>query len=134
MHNYAYTDVQVSTNGLISFGRSFSGSEPALFPTSSSDTFWRYLVAPFWADFNTTFGGIISYEIHNSSFSSDLLNNVSQLIQMEYRDVDFNGDWMLVGYWEDLNSPFSEEIVSYKIQKVYNITIYNDCFLHMCLS
>ena len=100
----AYTNIQVSTNGLISFGRGFEESTPEVFPSTNPDTFWRYLVAPFWADFNSTNGGSVSYAIYTSENSGSLLSNVSQLIQSETSDGDFVGSWMLVGYWENLLS------------------------------
>jgi hypothetical protein len=101
---YFHQSAYVSTNGLISFGRSFEESTPELFPSTNPDTFWRYLVAPFWADFNSANGGSVSYAIYTSENSGSLLSNVSQLIQSETSDGDFVGSWMLVGYWENLPS------------------------------
>ena len=104
--------MQVSTNGMITFGRSFEESTPEDFPPTDADTFWRYIVAPFWADFNTTIYGSVSYELYTSNSSADILNQVNQLIQLEYGDDSFIGDWMLAGYWENVTSPFSINFVS----------------------
>lgn len=114
--------MQVSTNGLISFGRNFSESTPDIFPPSTPDTFWRYIVAPFWADFNTMMNGSVSYDIYTMENSSDLLNNVNTLIQIEHGDSFFNGEWMLVAYWEDIQSPFSSDMVSFKYWSVHVYT------------
>ena len=101
----ARTHIQVGTNGLITFGRSFGGSTPEVFPSTNADVFWRYIVAPFWADFDSISNGAVSYAIYTNENSSSLLNDVSQLIQSETNDGDFVGSWMLVGYWENLPSP-----------------------------
>ena len=101
----------MSTNGLISLGRRFEASTPEVFPPTTPDTFWRYLVTPFWADLNSTNGGSVSYRIYTNENSSSLLNSVSQLIQTETEDRGFVGEWMLVGYWDSLPSPYLEDKV-----------------------
>ena len=103
----------MSTNGLISLGRSFDESTPDVFPSDDPDTFWQYLVAPFWADFNSTQGGSVSYAIYTRENATSLLDDVSQLIQAETNNTEFAGDWMLVASWDDLPSPFYENRVSY---------------------
>lgn len=111
--------LQVGTNGLISFGRSYEESNPEVFPSTNPDTFWRYLVAPFWADLSSTNGGNVSYAIYTYENSSSLLNNVNQLIQTETSDGGFVGTWMLVGYWENLPSPYFENKVRRKPDPQY---------------
>lgn len=69
-------------------------------------------MAPFWADFDTTYNGSVSYDVYTSENSSDLLDQVNQLIQLEYGDDMFFGDWMLVASWANLTSPFSTNMVS----------------------
>lgn len=111
--------MQVSTNGLISFGEGSSNADPELFPTSTPDVFWSYIIAPFWADFSTTTGGLVSWEIHNTSLSSDLIAQVNQLIQVEYGDEDFSGTWMMVGFWEDIPSSTQQSVSLYNVMYVH---------------
>lgn len=98
---------QVSWNGLITFGRGFEGETPELFPSDDADVFWRYLLAPFWADFDVTTGGSVSYAVYTSN-TSTLLSDVNQLIQIEGSDGDFVGTSMLVATWTNIPSPYSE--------------------------
>ena len=95
------TQQQVSTNGLVSFGRSISSADPQLFPTSTPEVYWSYILAPFWADLDTTEGGMVSWELHDMSHSPQLLDTVNTFIQT-LNDVNFTGSWMLVTFWEDV--------------------------------
>lgn len=97
-----FPNIQVSTNGLISFGRSVSNPSPEPFPTSTADVFWSYIAAPFWSNISTTTSGSVSWELINSD---DTLTLVSNLIQAEVGDNYFSGMWMLVAYWENVQSP-----------------------------
>lgn len=88
---------------MISFGRYvFESTDPALFPTTSPDIFWSYVVAPFWANFNATQYGNVSWEIHDISQSPDLLNQVNNFIQVD-EGINFTGTWMMIGFWEELH-------------------------------
>lgn len=90
---------------MVSFGRPFTSNDPEIFPSTTSDLFWRYLTAVFWADWDTLSGdGSVSWELHNSSASQDLLAHVDDLIQREYGDANFTGLWMLVSFWENVTS------------------------------
>lgn len=101
----------MSANGLVSFGRPYTGRNPVLFPSTSSDVFWRYIAAAFWADFHTVRGGSVSWEVHNTTKSQDLLDQVDNLIQVEYGDTNFTGSWMLVSYWENVTETGSTFMV-----------------------
>ena len=59
-------------------------------------------MAPFWANFDTTLGGSVKWEIHQSSSSADVIH-VSNFIQSQHGVVGFIGSWMLVGSWENMN-------------------------------
>lgn len=89
----------MSTNGLVSFGRSVTVSDPVLFPGSSAIIAHSYIVAPYWADFDTTSDGSVSWWIEEDSTSVEF---VSTVIQSQFEDEDFIGTWMLVAYWEDV--------------------------------
>ena len=92
---------QVSTNGLISFGREVSNSNPVLFPSTTAIVAQSYILAPFWADFDTTEGGSVSWWIEQAE-SSVSIGYASNFIQNEYGDGDFSATWMLAANWEDL--------------------------------
>ena len=101
IHNFC---MQVSTDGLVSFGRPFTSSSPEIFPSTISDVFWRYTAAAFWADWDTSDMGVVSWELHTSAESGYLLDQVDSLIQVEYGDNNFTGAWMLVAIWENVTS------------------------------
>ena len=100
----------------MSFGRPYTSSNPENFPSTTSDLFWRYIAAVFWADWDTLSGGTVSWELHNNSVSWDLLAQVDYLIQREHGDANFTGSWMLVSFWENVtanNSLFQVGISNY---------------------
>ena len=90
--------VQVMINGLISFGSPY----PTFFnqPFPGPDTL--LLIAPFWDDVNTNDGGTISYEIHTSG---DSLQLVSGYVSSQIGEV-YEGYWMMVIFWDQV-PPFS---------------------------
>ena len=90
--------MQVSTNGLISFGRPFPYHSPHLFPGTN---FYDYLVAPFWTDTDITEGvGEVSYQVYDNS-QSETLSWVSTYISQQ-QQIKFTGTWMLIGEWRDV--------------------------------
>ena len=91
----------METNGYISFGRRFSLPVPVLFPSTSPDVFWSYIVAPFWADLQTTLGGSVSWEILDIAYTPEVFDQVNVFIK-NIKDVNFNGTWMLVAFWENV--------------------------------
>lgn len=96
---------QVSTSGYISFGAALNFSSPAQFPSSSL----RYIVAPFWTDFDDdTVGGVRCDEYSESehaSGSESILRDVAKFIEKLKPDVvSFNPTWMLVCGWSYTNN------------------------------
>ena len=106
---------------MITFGSFLLNSEPELFPTTDADTFWTFLVAPFWADFDTTLGGTVSWEIHDSENSPDLLIQVDNFIRDEYGDADYTGTWMLVAFWENVQPSELENVCQIGIVFMANL-------------
>lgn len=92
----------MSTNGLVSFGRSVTVSDPVLFPGSSAIIAHSYIVAPYWADFDTTSDGSVSWWIEEEDSVS--LGLVTDFIQSQFGDEDFTATWMLVANWEDVQA------------------------------
>ena len=94
----------MSTNGAITFGEALGNRSPEQFPLS----FWSFLVTPLWVNINTTRGGNVLWEIYENS---ELLSMVNTLIQQEQGDVDFNGIWMLVASWENVEFTGQEDFM-----------------------
>ena len=70
------------------------------------------MIAPFWANFDTTMGGAVSWELHDSSNSPLLVQTVDSFIEVEYGDQNFEGSWMLVVFWENVQ-PSEQTQVSF---------------------
>ena len=89
----------MGTNGLLSFGSSYNDISNENFPGSSAIGS-RYLVAPFWGDIDISRdrAGQISYEIHQSGYYLDQVNDFLLL----KRPSGFNPTWMLVAYWDSV--------------------------------
>ena len=99
-------DIQVATNGLVSFGTAFTSFVPVPF-SNDSDSFGTFVAAPYWADIDNSFTGEIWYETHtagsgeNSTESNALLEQVSAFIRVQQGVPSFNGSWMLVATWNE---------------------------------
>lgn len=93
----------MSTNGLVSFGRIVDNFDPVLFPSNLAIIANSYIVAPYWANFDTTSSGRVSWWIEESSMSI-LVPTVSDFIQNQFGDGDFTGTWMLIAYWEGVQA------------------------------
>ena len=81
---------QINTNGLISFGNSFTRFNPGLFPI-----IFRYLVAPFWSDVDISRTGSIRYQVYSNGNRETEI--VSQFISEE--NFIFTAEWMLIVEW-----------------------------------
>ena len=103
--------VQVGTDGYITFGQPLIDEEPEAFPPDNNEVFWTYMVAPFWANFDTTQGGIVSWSVHTRESSLLLVTTVDDFITNEYGDSNFEGSWMLLAFWENVQ-PSDNTIVS----------------------
>lgn len=101
----------------MTFGVPLITSEPEFLPPTDGDTFWTYLIAPFWADFDTTIGGTVSYEVHDRQNSPSLVERVDSFIANEYGDNNFFGSWMLIAFWENVepSGPTDVSIICLKL-------------------
>ena len=91
-------NLQVSTEGYLSFGRAVRCCPSLTSDTADSD----YIVSPFKADINIANGqGNVSYEVHDISTSPGLLSRVSSFIRQQELN-NFSGTWMLVAEWSDV--------------------------------
>ena len=92
-----YIYVQVTSNGIFSFGREAHLHNPVLFPES---VFYNNLVAPYWVNSDIQQSGRISYEVHSTTAS--LISIVNNFIQQQ-DDEDFVGTWMMVATFSEIS-------------------------------
>ncbi|XP_028513868.1 sushi, nidogen and EGF-like domain-containing protein 1 [Exaiptasia diaphana] len=94
-----FTSLYVTINGLISFQKLFVSFKPKPFPLRG-----RAIIAPFWADVDTTKGGAIWYR---QNTTTHLLEVASLDVRKAFPDFQrFSAIWMFVATWEKV--PFFE--------------------------
>lgn len=106
----------MGTNGLLSFGSPINDFSNQAFPGNAGINSF-YLVAPFWDDIDISRDqiGQISYEIHQSGYYLDQVNDFLQ----RKRPSRYRGTWMFVVYWDSVR-PFpgsSNTVVSHNIAR-----------------
>ena len=88
--------IQISSNGLISLGTSYTSYTPEAFPISSK------VIAPYWDDIDLRQQGQINYTLvttqNDSVGSIALVNN----FLASNISVNFSADWILVAQWVDV--------------------------------
>lgn len=118
--------LQVSTNGIISFGLPFYNHQPSLFPGPSTIISSQYLVAPFWSDVDIRTAGTITYEVHtiDNEDSGAILSTVSEFIST-YTGDGFNGSWLLVVLWDGVREfPATDDAVSFTLILTFSCLSY----------
>ena len=101
--------LQINENGVISFANPWSYSSPSRFPTNWYWTRNQYVLAPFWSDNDIRRAGSVRYasiSLGNTSGGDDLIARVSAFIQHQNSDAkeqNFNGQWMLVAFWDSVH-------------------------------
>ena len=90
---------QVSSDGLISFGKPVVYSYPAKFPSNYAGIRNAYLVAPFWIFNDIRTAGSVSYVTINNK---DALQLVSKYISTYY-NTSFSAKWMLAVQWKGIH-------------------------------
>lgn len=111
--------IQISSNGLISFGSRFIDFAPQEFPISAQ------VVAPFWADYDLRPKGAVRYAVVTDSHPtlSCLLQLTSDLIRKE-EGIKFEPSWLLVSQWNDVcHFPFCS-MVSYACSIIMIILLF----------
>uniref|UniRef100_A0A1X7U2M9 NIDO domain-containing protein n=1 Tax=Amphimedon queenslandica TaxID=400682 RepID=A0A1X7U2M9_AMPQE len=96
-----YTDAWISTNGLISLGRSYTGiSPPHLFPISIP------IIAPYWNDNDLNGGrGEVRYAVITPTTNLSLCNQVNDYLSNS-TGSSVSVEWILWAYWKDV-CPYS---------------------------
>ena len=86
--------MQVSTNGVVSFGDPFTDYNTRPFPLSTSDI----LLAPFWDDSNVVIGGQVLFRL---SDNQTLLNQVGSIIN-DTLEYDFTPTMLFIVTWNSI--------------------------------
>ena len=86
--------MQVSTNGILSFGSHFIDPDSHPFPLSTSDI----LIAPFWDDSNVENGGQVLFRL---SDNQTLLNKVGSTIN-DTLEFDFTPTMLFIVTWRGI--------------------------------
>ena len=86
--------MQVSTNGVVSFGATFTEYYSHLFPLSTSDI----LITPFWDDSNVENGGQVLFR---QSDNQTLLNKVGSTIN-DTLEFDFTPTMLFIVTWRGI--------------------------------
>ncbi|XP_048869418.1 alpha-tectorin-like [Brienomyrus brachyistius] len=87
-----YNSTFININGALTFDSPWIGYMPCQFPTYAD----RNIIAPFWAYFDTTFGGFVSYR---GVTGGDILNQTTQDVNQYFPDVSFNATWAFIVTW-----------------------------------
>ena len=95
--------MQVSTNGVLSFGTSFTDYDSRPFPLSTSDI----LIAPFWDDSNVENGGQVLFRL---SDNQTLLNKVGSTIN-DTLEFDFTPTMLFIVTWRRIPEFDSSQII-----------------------
>ena len=97
--------MQVSTNGVVSFGATFTEYYSRPFPLSSTSDI---LIAPFWDDSNVQYGGQVLFRL---SDNQTLLNKVGSTIN-DTLEFDFSPTMLFIVTWRGIpESGGSQNIV-----------------------
>lgn len=86
----------VNTNGVISFSKEVSTFTPNSFPLGND---WR-MVAPFWADVDTTRGGVVWYrESKDAGLLARATTDVRKAVLNQPR---FTASWLFIATWDNV--------------------------------
>ena len=112
--------IQISSNGLISFGTSYTAFRPQTFPIP------QRVVAPYWDDLDLRVKGEVRYTVITAANStqSHLLTTANEFIS-SVEDTEFTAEWMLVAYWVDV-CPFGDQTCTQVNQSNMNENYYVD--------
>ncbi|CAI8030562.1 Low-density lipoprotein receptor-related protein 4 [Geodia barretti] len=80
----------------------FPNNDPSRFPSTSPDTYWAYLVAPFWSDADLRVEGTVMWKVYNRSDTD--FSPVDNVVSSD-QNTSYVGSWMLVVHWDGIH-PF----------------------------
>ncbi len=96
--NYCYC-LQVSLNGLVSFGRSVSTSSPKAFP-------WIHpILAVFWTDLKVYDDGTVTYRsLLRNPGTEDVYAHADEVVRQAFgNQLNFSSSWMLMATWNKVS-------------------------------
>ena len=97
--------MQINVGGVISFSEEFPYRPSRLFP-SMGPTALSFAVAPFWTAMDTRVQGQVRYKTFSTGGGSpeeeQALERVSAFVSGETTSDGFDGVWMLVASWENV--------------------------------
>lgn len=99
--------LQVSTNGLISFGRPFYLWHPRQFPSNDPAISSANILAPYWSDNDIRNSGEISYgsfQYGDSAEGNYYLGLISTYVRFIYPNTSqqFEGNFVIIAYWNQV--------------------------------
>ena len=83
----------MNTNGALSFTNPISQFTPEAFPTNATEE----IIAPFWADVDTTGTGDISYR---ETTNTDLLQRANDDIRKAFSSITFSSKYLFIATWD----------------------------------
>ena len=86
----------MTTNGYFSFDREMTSCCVTTFENVDS---YNYIVAPFLADIDTSIKGEISYEIHTTNTSPEVISHYNKFVRSK-DESEFTGTWMIIAEWK----------------------------------
>ncbi|XP_066520069.1 mucin-22-like [Hoplias malabaricus] len=92
---HAYSQIYVNVNGDLTFNQSWYGFTPYLFPAHDV----RDIIAPLWTDFDSIYGGSISYQQYTNG---SVLSQASQAINQYFPGQNINASWVFVATWSNV--------------------------------
>ena len=96
--------LQISVNGVISFGEHFPLYSPELLPGTTAIVHFAYLLAPFWVDGDLRRGGNITWEIlvaGSGGLADEYIEQVSEFIN-ERENASFVGTWLMIVHFDSI--------------------------------
>ena len=77
------------------------------------------VVSPFFSE-NDPSSGSISYEIHQGGSSQTILSTVNQIVN-QHTNASFNGSWVLVATWNNVQQNARSNVSFPRISKLYHV-------------
>lgn len=86
----------MTTNGYFAFEREMMICCVTSFDSADS---YNYIVAPFLSDIDTSTKGEISYEVHTTKSSPQVISRYNEFVRLKDKN-DFIGTWMIIAEWK----------------------------------
>jgi len=104
----------VNINGAMNFSASISQFTPDPFPLNASENIVE-IIAPYWADVDTTGTGEISYR---QTTNEDLLQRADNDIKTAFSTIPFSSAYLFIATWDHVG------FYSSQVNKVHNSSEY----------